>query len=66
MNFDPMPCAVPVQATNKNGTYTDADWASSMSRPGCQDHLLHPSRRCDARGFHRGNPDIPLHPASIA
>ena len=55
MNLDPMPRAVPVQATNPSGFYTGANWAYSMSRPGCQDHLLHPSRRGDARLFHRGH-----------
>lgn len=55
MNFEPLPRAVPVQSTNKNGPYTGADWASSMLRPGCQDHLLHPSRSGDARVFHRGH-----------
>ena len=55
MNFDPLPRAVPVHSTNKRDPYTGADWTSSMSRPGCQDHLLHPSRRNDARVFHRGH-----------
>ena len=55
MNFDPLPRAVPVQTSKKSGPYAGADWSSSMSRPGCQDHLQYPSRRGDVRVFHRGH-----------
>lgn len=31
------------------GTFTGVNWTQSLQRPGCQDHLLHPSRRGDQR-----------------
>lgn len=36
--------------------YKGVDWSASLSRPGCQDHLKHPSRRGDDRvPHHNGN-----------
>jgi hypothetical protein len=55
MNFQPMPRAVPTQAQHPRASYSGPDWASSMLRPGCQQHLECPSRRGDARVFHRGH-----------
>lgn len=66
MNFDPMFRAVPVQSTSKPGPYTGADWASSMLRTGCQDHLQYPSRRGNERVFHRGHATTLNTPASKA
>jgi len=35
------------------GDYAGTDWSRSTMRPGCQDHLQHPSRRGDERVEHR-------------
>lgn len=37
------------------GTWLGTDWSRAMLRTGCQDHLQYPSRRGDARVFHRGH-----------
>lgn len=34
--------------------FSGVDWSQSMLHPGCQDHLLVPSRRGDVRVTHRG------------
>lgn len=38
----------------KQPPFAGTDWSRSMSRPGCQDHELVPSRRGDVRVAHRG------------
>ena len=37
--------AAPYRSKAPEGNLTGVDWSRSMSRPGCQDHLKHPSRR---------------------
>lgn len=34
------------------GLWTGTDWSQAMIRPGCRDHLQHPSRRGDRRVMH--------------
>ena len=34
--------------------FKGTDWSMSIHRPGCQDHLLCPSRRGDERVMHKG------------
>lgn len=63
MNFQPLARAKPVLVTNSRPTYTGPNWSHSMLRPGCQDHLQYPSRRSEARVFHRGHVTT-LHPMS--
>lgn len=51
------PDAVQVQrllTSVRSVPFSGIDWAAAMSRPGCQDHLLVPSRRGDVRVQHRG------------
>ena len=44
-----LPQAVEIQwgpsPSGARGQWTGIDWSAAMSRPGCQDHLKHPSRR---------------------
>ena len=35
----------PYRSKAPEGNLTGVDWDHAMSRPGCQDHLKHPSRR---------------------
>ena len=37
--------AAPYRSRPQEGNLTGVDWGYAMSRPGCQDHLKHPSRR---------------------
>ena len=37
--------AAPYRSKTQEGNLTGVDWDYAMSRPGCQDHLRHPSRR---------------------
>ena len=37
--------AAPYRSKAREGNLTGVDWGYAMSRPGCQDHLRHPSRR---------------------
>lgn len=45
MKIQPQPIAIPVLVVPSRDPYLGADWTSSTLRPGCQDNLLHPSRR---------------------
>lgn len=40
--------------SRKAGPFAGVDWSQAMSRPGCKDHELVPSRRGDVRVWHRG------------
>lgn len=40
--------------SRKTDPFAGVDWSQAMSRPGCQDHELVPSRRGDVRVTHRG------------
>ncbi len=37
--------APPRGSTPSKENFTGIDWSTSLQRPGCQDHLRHPSRR---------------------
>lgn len=41
-------------ASRKASPFAGVDWSQAMSRPGCQDHELVPSRRGDVLVVHRG------------
>lgn len=43
-----------IPAKGRINPFPGVDWSSAISRPGCQDHLLVPSRRGDVRVPHRG------------
>ncbi|MDD2728302.1 hypothetical protein [Malikia sp.] len=55
MKIQPEPIALPMLGAPPHEPYLGADWTSSTLRTGCQDHLLHPSRRGDEFVFHRGH-----------
>lgn len=42
--------ATPPRTYQSTQKFTGVDWSTSTMRPGCQDHLKHPSRRSD--GLH--------------
>lgn len=44
---------IPTSPHLKSAEFLGVDWSTSISRPGCQDHLKYPSRRGDKRVMHR-------------
>ena len=66
MKIQPEPIALPMLGPPPRDPYLGADWTSSMLRPGCQQHLQCPSRRGNARVFHRGHAITTLPIASKA
>lgn len=44
---------IPTSPHLKSAEFLGIDWSTSISRPGCQDHLKYPSRRGDRRVLHR-------------